>query len=74
MNGCQAAGDWVGEKSAEGWVGGIVRAVGDQSVHLLIWKHELARWEYWKTIGSQVGATRVKLCFTTLRDEGRLEQ
>jgi len=22
-----------------------------------IWKHEQARWEYWKTIGSQVGAT-----------------
>ena len=31
MNGCQAAGGWVGEKSAEGWAGGMLRAVEDQS-------------------------------------------
>lgn len=27
MNGCEAAGGRVGEKSAEGWAGGILRAV-----------------------------------------------
>ena len=26
----------------------------------LIWKHEQAWWEHWKTIGSQVSATRKK--------------
>jgi hypothetical protein len=59
VNGCQAAGGWVGEKSAEGWAGGMLRVVEDQSA--LIPQEmtsklggitcNLARWSQWDQHG-----------------------